>query len=306
MYSITVIVPFSNSENYFLKCLVSLFSQTIENIEYIFVNDGTSDSSAKILYEVLESFPEKKRNTKILINNENKGIAYCRKLGIANSSGKYIAFCDSDDYIEPNMYFELYQMAVKTNADIITSSYFIEARESKVINKSYGTVPMKIFNNLYGKSEIALWDKLFKRELLIENNIFPLEGYNYYEDCFMTVKAIYFAKKIETISTPFYHYVDHSNSSSKKNVAENLRSMKHYIEELEKFFKSQKINTSLYDSLIYRLKFQYKLKLKEYNLINRREWYAIFKESHAHILKFLDIPLLGRFKLYFLINLGIY
>lgn len=305
-YKISIITPIRNSEFYLEKCLRSLLKQKFEYIQYIFIDDASQDNSLLVLNNIIDQYPSKKEDCIIICQKENKGISYCRKLGIMVSSGEFIAFCDSDDYIESDLYLKLYQKAKKSDADIVTCGYFIEGENTKIIKKPYGYNAGNIFKNIYGKGEIALWDKLFRRKLLIDNNIYPLEGYNYYEDCFITVKAIYYARKIESLPTPLYHYVDHKNSSSKKNISDNLKSMNKYIIELEIFFKEQKTKPAIYKTLIQRLKFQYKLKLKESIIVNRKEWYEVYNGCHNAILKFIDIPLLGRLKLFFLINLRLF
>ena len=305
-YKISVIIPIFNSELYLERCLSSLFKQNFDNIQYVFIDDASTDNSLEVLSKFIRQYESKKEDCVVISQKQNRGISFCRQLGIKVSSGEYIAFCDSDDYIEPEAFEILYKKAVQNDADLVAFGYYVEnGEESKTIFKSYGT-SAEILKDIYSKSEIALWDKLFKRALLIDNDILPILGLDYYEDCYMTVKAIYYAKNIVTLKLPFYHYLDHPGSFSKRNMEENLISMKYYIEELEKFFKNQNINPSLHDTLIKRLKFQYKLKLKDGSFIIRKDWKNIYKECHSKILKFKDIPFLGRLKLYFLINLGIY
>lgn len=305
--TLTIIIPFYNSEKYFYRCLYSLFAQTLSEIEFIFINDASSDMSESILIKILEYFPNRKEKVKIIKNENNKGIAFCRKLGIQKATGEYLAFCDSDDYVELNMYQLLIEQIKESDADMITCGYFIEKDNTKTVKlKKYDPVPFNALKDIYGKCEIVLWDKLFKKEFLIKNKILPLEGYNYYEDCYMTIKALYFANKIVTIPNPLYHYVSNPNSSSKRCPHENLKSMNKYINELDFFLNEQETNSNIYKTLIHRLKFQYKLKFKEYSSINRKDWYNIYKETHSTIFKFIDIPFIGRLKLYFLINLGIY
>ena len=82
--------------------------------------------------------------------------------------------------------------------------------------------------------------------------------------------------------------------------------MMFYIFQLEKFFEKENVSPNLYKNIINRLKFQYKLKYKDLTNQNRKDWYTVFPESHSHIMKFKDIPFLGRLKLFVLINLGIY
>ena len=305
-YKITVIILIHNSEPFLERCVRSLLKQKFEYIQYIFIDDFSEDNSISLLNKIVNQYPHKKEDCLIIPQKENKGISFCRTLGIRISSGEYITFCDSDDYVEPEAFEILYKKAVENDADLVAFGYYVETGEdSKTIFKSYGT-SAEILKDIYGKAEIALWDKLFKRAFLIDNDILPIPGLDYYEDCYMTVKALYYAKIISVINHPLYHYVDRSKSFSKRNISENLKSMTIYISLLEMFFKKENINTSIYISLIDRLKFQYKLKLKRFQGKNNQEWYNIYPETHGKILKFKDIPFLGRIKLFFLINLKLY
>lgn len=303
---VSVIIPFYKNPHLFKRTIYSLFNQTISDIEFIFINDGSTEIPESLISDFFSKFSGNNHKLIILKNESNKGISFCRKLGIQNSSGEYIAFCDSDDYTEPDMYIKLYQMAVKKNADIVACGYYVEGKETKVINKTYGCHSKKILRNIYGNCEIALWDKIFKRELLINNYIYPLENYNYYEDCFITIKALYYAKTIVTIPDPLYHYITNPDSASKKSIIDNLKSMNKYIKELDLFFKEQEPNSNIYRTLMQRLKFQYKLKIKDINSLSKKEWYQLYNETHSQILKFTDIPFWGRLKLYWLIKIGIF
>ena len=112
---ISVIVPVYNVEKYLLECLDSIINQTLKEIEIICVNDGSTDNSLSILKEYAS-----KDNRIILIDKENEGLGYTRKVGLDNATGKYILFCDSDDfYSELTAFEELYNYIEKVKVDVV-------------------------------------------------------------------------------------------------------------------------------------------------------------------------------------------
>ena len=106
---ISVIVPIYNTEKFLRKCIESILNQTLKEIEIILINDGSTDNSHLICLEYTEKYPEKIR----YVNNKNIGCSTTRNLGIELAQGEYIAFVDSDDYIENTMYEEMFLMAEK-------------------------------------------------------------------------------------------------------------------------------------------------------------------------------------------------
>ncbi|MBP5211144.1 MAG: glycosyltransferase family 2 protein [Bacteroidales bacterium] len=104
MAAVSVIVLVYNVRDYIAQCARSLFGQTLEDIEYIFVDDCSGDESIEILEKILEEeFPERKGSVKILRNDRNRGQAWCRRLAVENAAGEYIIHCDSDDWPEIDM-----------------------------------------------------------------------------------------------------------------------------------------------------------------------------------------------------------
>ena len=116
---ISLIVPVYNVENYLERCLLSVENQTFENFEVIIVNDGSTDGSLR----VIQRFLNRNMNFK-LIDQENKGLGEARNVGIKNSCGRYVAFLDSDDFLEPNYLEKLYLSAIRTCADIVCCNFY--------------------------------------------------------------------------------------------------------------------------------------------------------------------------------------
>ena len=169
---ISIIIPMYNCEKYIKRCLDSLVNQTYKNMEIIVINDGSKDSSG----EIVQTYVKKYSNVK-LINKKNAGVSSARNLGIKESTGKYVAFVDSDDWCEKQMYSEMMKLTEKIDCDIICSGYKIDSYNGKVISE------IKLNEVLLGKceeekSEVLhelgisyCFARLFKREIINKNNI---------------------------------------------------------------------------------------------------------------------------------------
>ena len=116
---VSVIIPVYGVEKYIERCARSLFEQTLEDIEYIFVDDCTPDNSISILRKVLSEYPNREKQVKILHHDKNKGLAKARQTGLKIASGEYIAHCDSDDWVDKDLYKVLYNQAVNLKSDMI-------------------------------------------------------------------------------------------------------------------------------------------------------------------------------------------
>ena len=135
---VSVLFPIFGVEKFIRHCASSLFSQTLkDDIEFIFVNDSTKDSSMQILNEVISEFPERQKQIKIINHDGNKGLAAVRKTAVLAAKGDYVIHCDSDDRVEPDIYETMYKTAVNKNADIVICNFFEErANGSHVIKQS--------------------------------------------------------------------------------------------------------------------------------------------------------------------------
>ena len=122
MPEVSVIVLVYKVEKYIERCARRLFGQTLQNIEYIFVDDCSPDGSMEVLERVLEDFPQRRGQVKILRNEVNRGQAYSRRRGVEAATGEYIIHCDSDDWPQPDMYAKMYAKACTENLDIVICS----------------------------------------------------------------------------------------------------------------------------------------------------------------------------------------
>ncbi len=206
---ISVIVPVYGVEKYIRKSAESLFSQTLrEGIEFIFVDDCSPDSSIDILREVLEMYPERKSQVRILRHEKNKGLAGARMTGIEAARGEYVIHCDSDDWVDEDMYASMLAVARKEKADIVVCDYVSEyPRKSVAYSGNPGTTPRQMLSEmLAGRQHCSVWNKLIRRDLY--RNLSPAweEGVNMWEDVMVICRLVYFAHKVAYVPHAMYHY----------------------------------------------------------------------------------------------------
>ena len=207
---ISIIVPCYNVENYIDKCIESLKNQTYKNIEVIMINDGSKDNTLK----VIKSSVGNDKRFKI-IDQENCGIGHTRNKGISLATGDYIAFVDSDDYVELNMYEDMIDNLEKNNSDIVVCNYYkfnsknrqkIKSGEEVEFNLSIFESP-KIINNV----GYCPWNKVYKIELF--NDIkYPVD--KKFEDLSAVVKVFSKANKISKINSYLYNYRINENGET--------------------------------------------------------------------------------------------
>ena len=210
MPKVSIIVPVYNVEKYIEKCLESLVNQTLEDIEIIVVNDGTKDNSKEKILQYLEKNPQKI----VYLEKENGGLSDARNYGMKVAKGEYIAFLDSDDYIEKNMYEEMYKKAKEENSDMVECDFLWEylnsekkvIKQKKDIGKIYESKKQMLVD-----VRVVAWNKIIKREILEKTKIqFPV-GLRY-EDVEFTYKLIPHLNKVSFVKKCFIHYVQRKES----------------------------------------------------------------------------------------------
>lgn len=219
---ISVIIPVYNAEMYLEECIESLRNQSLKEIEMIFVNDGSTDKSL----DILNKYKEIDKRIKI-INQSNKGPSAARNLGIINSKGKYLSFVDADDWIDVDMYKEMYDVTVKSNklVDIVVSDIIIYksrdnykySRELDLEEGLYGykLIREKIIPKFFKNSSFnSMANKIFRGEIIRSNNILLDESLYYAEDWKFNVEFFKYLKTLYYINKPFYYYRRGHNSSS--------------------------------------------------------------------------------------------
>lgn len=222
MLKVSIIVPVYNTEPYLRRCLESIRNQTLQDIEIICVDDGSTDKSP----EILDAYAQEDSRIRVL-HKANEGLVAARKTGIQAATGMYAGYVDSDDWIDSDMYECLYQTASGTNADLVTCGYFLEGNYTTIHldNVEEGFYPKErmpylrdhtIYKLERKETGIrgGLWCKLFKTELLKKVQGSIPDSISIAEDkvCLLTYilecTSVYVRKK------PLYHWCIRQNSMS--------------------------------------------------------------------------------------------
>ncbi len=212
---ISVIVPVYNVGPYLKRCLDSILSQTYRNLEIILVDDGSTDNSGAICDEY------KKLDKRVLvIHKENEGVSKARNVGMDISKGEYLTFVDSDDYIEPNMYEELYSSIERESADLAVCGFRqVRVNGEQKVNDASITIDWakeNIINNYFTEGVIkelmySPWNKLFRKETLKELRFNT--KYRLGEDILFIFEFVEKMQKMVYVNGAFYHYMMHENSA---------------------------------------------------------------------------------------------
>lgn len=220
---VSVLVPVYGVEHYIERCARSLFGQTMtEGIEFIFTDDATPDRSIEILLETLEDYPERKSQVTILRHEHNRGLGATRKTGFRAARGEYIIHCDSDDWVEPQMYELMYAEAKRIDADMVGCHYIDELknisikRQPQFEQSSLQRLKIALFNNRANAVMTLLWMIMFRKSFYKKVGV-DIPEINYGEDIIITIPAHALARSIGVVPQALYHY-DRSNPDSITNT----------------------------------------------------------------------------------------
>lgn len=279
---VTVIVAVYKVEEYIERCLHTLFGQTLENIEYIFIDDASPDSSMEILMNVLLQYPDRKDQVKIIRHEQNQGVAAARTSGILAATGEYMIHCDPDDFLELNMYEEMYNTAKRENTDLVFCDFVRHLDTKKLIfNLDIPSTPHKYLKLRGGIHHGApLWNVLTRSSIIKTNNILPFKGGDFEEDYICLTRILYYSISLIHIHKPLYHYVSRPTSICNfTKINKRYEVNKINIDAFSDFFKDKKgfKNLRRYKQLIF--KFSY----KRVFLDNPEDWYNMYKDCHKAI-----------------------
>lgn len=222
MPKVSVIIPVYGVEKYIERCARSLFEQTLDDIEYLFIDDCTPDKSVEILKRVLEEYPHRKSQVVIHRMEQNSGQAKVREWGMRNARGEYVIHCDSDDWVDVDMYEKMYKKSVSADYDIVVCDYYESDGISHVRKNEYisDKVEETMSSILLKKTHSVLWNKLVKKSIYNNEIIYPIA--NNAEDYALLVQLAYHSKSFGYVNEPLYFYFYNTSSLTKVMTNENL------------------------------------------------------------------------------------
>lgn len=309
---VSIIVPIYNTEKFLRKCIESIVNQTLQEIEIILINDGSTDNSHNICLEYAEKYCEKIR----YINNKNIGCSATRNLGINLAKGEYITFVDSDDYVEKEIYDLMYKKGIEEKADIIISGfkYIFSDREHMFVPKFKG--------NLYDYLDVRnkpsyVWNKLYKKDLVINNNIyFPIKTH-YCEDLVFSFETLCLAKKVSIVEKSLYNYILHGGNSiynldKKLDTKISFSTVYCYLKK-QNLFENKNIVKYFYQNFHYSGVKNIFISLANPEKISKNEAFEyankyekMFKEIEFRIFKTRILVLYYKFLIFFIRKFSLY
>jgi len=242
---VSLIIPVYNVEEYLKKCLDSAIHQTLNEIEIIIVNDGSTDKSLSIC----ETYAKNDQRITI-ISQKNAGLSAARNTGIRAAKGKYLSFLDSDDFLALETLKETFEKAETESLDIVIYRYNKIDKNDNIIltnkvQEIYTQDELKRRVYAVHKSPMAC-DKLYSTKLFHDNNIYFPHGL-YHEDVYITYKLVYYAKGIGVIEKAFYNWLIREGSISKSISVKHIDDILNSLVDMKSFFNSHKVY-DLYES----------------------------------------------------------
>ena len=284
---ISVVVPVYGVEDRVKQFAESLFSQTLtDDVEFIFVNDASTDRSMQIINDILDGkFRHLRNQVKILNHKNNRGLPAARNTGIKQANGKYIINVDSDDFLAPNMLESLCKKCENENLDVAWCDWNIIKgnQEIKVTEPDYKKGSEALLHTLVGPLHYNVWNKLIKRNLFIKNAIEFPEGYSMGE--YMTIMMVLAcADRVGKVYGHLYNYVKYETGTITSNYAEpHIEALEHNVNRVSDFIKNK--FPAMYDKEIAFMKLGMKsvFLVSGYNTRHFKAWKRLFKDANKYI-----------------------
>ena len=287
MPKVSVIIPVYGVEPFIERCARSLFEQTLEDMEFIFVDDCSPDRSVEILNKVVSEYPN--RNVSVWKQSINCGVSAVPELALSKATGEYLGFCDSDDWVDPNMYKTLVETAEAQDADVvgcgfwehsiagITERTFLHRNDSREVILS----PF-FFGGIYG----ALWNKLIKKDFFDSASQDLWKGISMWEDSCMLIPLRLQSSKTVFLDDCLYHYNVNANSITTKFSMKKVNDAIVATRRLEHYFYTEGLLNDA-SALINYLKIASKEVLLRFpKKENVEMWKNVFPEAKRYIMHY--------------------
>lgn len=238
---VSVIVPVYNTEKYLEKCLDSLVNQTLQNIEIIAVNDGSTDGS----YDILEKYAEQYPQLVKIYHKKNGGQASARNLALEVCTGEYIGFLDSDDFVKKDMYEKMYNLAKDKDADYIACGYkdmYMQNGEMVVLKPYVASALCTNTRDMYFDALVSPFLHLYKAKIILESGVRFPEGV-IYEDTAFYLNLVPYIQKIACIEEALAYRLRRQNSTTTTISAERVSQIFSVIENIDTWYENHNWNT---------------------------------------------------------------
>ncbi len=220
---VSVVIPIYNVEDKVARCLESILTQSLHDLEIIVVDDGTPDNSM----QVVERYAAGDNRFRVVAHERNRGLMQARKTGYMMAEGDYVLFCDSDDYLPPRAVETFYNEAMRTGADVVSGDLTLvfpvdDRQEVRGAVLRYGSAMIPVYKSLLlDEYHHNLCGKLFRRSLLQDHDYTTIEHFTNGEDGFLFYQVMEHVAKVVHLQKPLYCYVQNDKSSTRFRYGEN-------------------------------------------------------------------------------------
>ena len=301
LHKVSIVITIYNREKYLKDCVCSLFEQTLDDIEYLFIDDASTDHSLAILKDLVNSYPIKKKYVKIICLEKNQGRAVVRQMGIDNATGEYIIHVDSDDWVDKDMMELLYVKAKETDADIVGCNVTHEyGKSQRIFKQSYADdMDENIRRLLNGKIFPSLCTSLTRTILIKDNHVLFPQGIDTGEDLLFNLQLYLHAHRVIGIDAPSYHYRHTEDSGSFQHTEKSINSVIEVARRIEALMKESGNYEKFKDEIQFR-KFSMKCALIEKfdNMDYNKAWLNLFPETHKYIWSYKQFSWKRRIELW--------
>lgn len=281
---ISVIVPVYNVAEYVGRCVRSLLEQTFLDLEYIFVDDCSTDDSVAEIEKVLDTFPHRRPNVRIIRMEANCGVSAARNRGLEEAQGELVGFCDSDDWIDPDMYESLYNAFREYNADVVLSDFYLEKQEGTRYYHAARNQGNRVrFLKEYLRSQwTPVYNMLVDKKLLTSNNLLFPVGISLCEDLNFTARVLYYSENPVNVDRAFYHYDMSRDTSAIHDVCDKKSQdqLKSFL-DLISFFREKGIEKDIRREMSWRVLVNKRHLI--YDISRHKEFISIYPESAGYI-----------------------
>lgn len=304
MAKVSIIVPVYGVEKYIERCARSLFEQTLDDIEYLFIDDCTPDRSVEKLRSVMEEYPKRKNQVIIHRMEQNSGQAKVREWGIKNATGEFVIHCDSDDWVDNGLYQAMYEKAVGSHADIAICDFAVsDLASDRYVRGCYQEAIGSFVRDMCSmKTSWSLCNKIIRTRILREDILFPED--NMGEDMALVTQFITKASKVVYVSNVYYHYFKNSDSITRtkdyklieKRFLQVKKNTDIALHTLEKFGFAKKNNDCL---CVMKLNVKRQLLPLVYKAKYYKLWHETYPETDRYVWLNPYITLKDKLKYFF-------
>lgn len=293
---VSVIIPVYKVEKYIERCVRSLFEQTLNELEFIFIDDCGGDDSINIITRILEKYPTRQSQVKIIHHNTNLGVGQSRQDGINAAIGEYIIHCDPDDSVAITMYEKMYNTAIETRADFVMCGY---SEFNNIGRHDYLLQPIpdgrieriKAFSAR--KIKGGLWNKLIHRKRYSEHQICFEFGIDLWEDKGAIIKFLITAEKTAYVAECLYYYHRNDQSLTANLTCKKIDSMIAVAKDVISFIERYGVSTEYIRQIAFDSKKN--LLITGNGCYNPKKWRETFPEYNRYVFKIRATPLVRMF-----------